>query len=116
MPMFLQRLLAAIDRIVHEFFQMSRSENPFGEGTYKTYYWGMWGRRCAIVDRNGEVTYLGYSWMVHHHYNKDGKLVRRCAMPKLAEAEDTVLYGKRLISLGRKASAPVSHPLAGSRI
>lgn len=60
MATFVQRVLARVDRVVHEFFRMQRDETR-GLHIHKNYFWGHWGRRCAIVDKDGRVTNLGYS-------------------------------------------------------
>ena len=88
-----QRVLAVIDRFVHEFFKMQRSES---RGLYldKDYPWGYSGRRCAIVNKEGRVTNLGYSFTVRHRSNEKGELISRLPMRKWAGPTDKVIYGR----------------------
>lgn len=88
-----QRFLARVDQFVHEFFKMQRDETH-GLYIYKNYPWGHWGRRCAIIDQNGRVIRLGYSWTVRHEYDTQGVLVSRLRMKQLAGPTDKVLYGR----------------------
>lgn len=89
----IQRFLAAIDRFVHEFFRMERDETR-GLYHYKNYFWGRLGRRCAILNKEGRVIHLGYSWTVQHHFNNNGVLLSRLTMKHLASPTDRVLYGQ----------------------
>ena len=92
MIIHIHRVLGFIDRVVHEFFRMERDETR-GLYIYKNYFWGHWGRRCAIIDKNGRVTNLGYSWTARHHYDEKGILQSRLLMRRWAGPTDRVLYG-----------------------
>lgn len=96
-----QKVLAVVDRFVHEFFRMQRDETH-GLHIHKYYRWGHWGRRCAIVNKDGRVINLGYSWTVRHHLNEKGELISRLPMRLWAEPTDRVLYGRAADEAWRK--------------
>ncbi len=90
----MQRLLASLDALLLGWEVQTGSKKS---GYEQNFYTG-WGRRMAIVTKDGEVRVLGGSWWVVHHYDGQGNLLSRIRMRDTLKEGEQIIYGDRAVS------------------
>ena len=95
-----ERFLVWFDKNLSELLGagFSRSHPGHCGAAYEYSFLSGYGRRFAIVDKEGNIRAMGRSWWVNHWYDERGNLLSRTRQIRDLEPGDRLIFGEPAVT------------------